>query len=170
MAAVSIAGLLLAVSGCGDDTDPVDPAPGESSPPPGQTATTWQPQAPSQPVDPGAVERDYTDVLDAAVAASGDELAWGAAQVSTEDFNGVCAVTLERVGQGAFSPDADALKQALATAIGGFDFPDLDFQNDPGGALTFVAHDSHDALFEFRSKGQTTVAVRVATAESECSS
>jgi hypothetical protein len=79
-------------------------------------------------------------------------------------------VTLERVGQGAFSPDVDALKQALAAAVAGHDFPDLATQNDPGGALTFVAHDSSDALFEFRSKGETTVAVRVATAESECGS
>jgi hypothetical protein len=136
----------------------------------GQTVTTWQPKVPAQPVDPGSVERDYADVLDASVAASGDALTWGAAQVSTGEFDEVCAVTLQRVGQGAFSPDVPALKQALAEAVGGFDFPDLASQNDPGGALTFVAHDSFDALFEFRSKGETTVAVRVATAESECSS
>ena len=170
--------LLLAVtavmvSGCGQDEGADDPSstPSSSQTPPGPPtpSTSWQPQAPAQPVDTAAVKREYDATLEAAVASVDQAVTWPSeAELSTERFAGLCVVKLERVGTGTFSPDVDALQQALATAVSGEGFDDLALENDPGGALMFVAHDSRDALFEFRSKGETTVAVRVATADSEC--
>lgn len=168
---LSIVGVLLAVAGCGQDAGDAagEPIESDAAPTtPGEPATAWQPRTPRQAVDSRAVERDYTDVLDAVVAASGDELSWSAARVTTEEFGGVCAVKLERVATGALAPDVDGLQRSLAAAVEDRGFPDLAVANDPGGALVLVAHDAHDALLELRSKGGTTAAVRVATIGAEC--
>ncbi|WP_426247333.1 hypothetical protein [Nocardioides sp. LHG3406-4] len=176
--AVPVVAAAVMVSGCGNGdgevsagSDDPSPAPTSSPTPPGPPPPTasWQPQPPGRPVETGWVRREYAATLDAAVASAGDALSWpGQAQVSAERFSGVCVVKLQRVGSGAFSPDVPALQQALATAVSAQGFADLAVMNDPGGALTFVAQDSRDALFEFRSKSETTVAVRVVTTDSEC--
>jgi hypothetical protein len=158
----------LLLTGCTGDGDPVSTESPSPTPPGQQAPSTWQPTPPAFPVDEGDVTETYAAALAAAADAVPDGLAWSDARATTELFAGVCVVKVERVGTGTLSSDVDALESALAAAVAGQGFDDLTSANDPGGALLFVAHDEDDALFEFRSKGTTTVAVRVATSESEC--
>lgn len=152
----------------------MDPGPDSTSQTPPATPgdpvspSTWQPPAPSEPVDPATVQSDYAGVLDAAIDATPADLTWSGTTVSTEVFDGLCVVKTERVGSGVLVPEVETLRDALAAAMAEHGFRDLALANDAGGALMFVAHDSSDALFEFRSKGQTTVAIRVATVAADC--
>jgi hypothetical protein len=170
----------VTVAGCGDsgsdagDTGDTDSTASESASPPGPPTprTTWQPEQPERRVEAGRVEAEYAPVLDdviAGLADVGQSEGWShRARLSTERFSGICAVTVERDATGGPPPDVDALQRSLATAVAAHGFPDLTLENDPGGALTFVAHDGNDALFEYRSKSETTLAVRVATLDSDC--
>lgn len=171
---------LLALAGCGSDdgsddgsqgADPADPSSTSSAavvPPGDQDPGSWAPTVPDQPVDPDVVT-DYEPVLDAMVAAAGDSFTFGDAELSTETFDDLCVLALVRSGTGSTPTDVAALQADLSEAVSGLGFGALVPQDDPGGAVTLVATDDADALLEFRSKGETTVAVRVATTDTQCS-
>ncbi|WP_210650932.1 hypothetical protein [Nocardioides sp. SYSU D00065] len=151
-------------------TSPASPRPSTSTP--GEQATpTWQPSRPSDPVDLRQARRTYAPVLDAAVAAldeaTGAALRWSGAEVSLERFAGVCVAKVERSGTGSVALRPADVLDAVRPAIAPHGFDDLAVADDPGGALLLVAHDA-EALLELRSRGVTTVAVRVRTTDEEC--
>lgn len=166
---------LLALAGCGSDdgssdADPTDPSStsGQAVEVPGdRDPSAWQPTVPDQPVDPDVVTA-YEPVIDAMVTAAGDAFTFGEPERSTETFGDLCVLALTRSGTGSTPTDVAALQADLSEAVSGLGFADLAPQDDPGGAVTFTATDEADTLLEFRSKGRTTVAVRVATTDTQC--
>lgn len=171
LALLTVLGLAV---GCSQGADPVESGPGSTSqaPPPTSGDPTsspgWQPSTPGNPVDPASVQSDYAAAVEAAIGATASGLTWTKATVSTEQFEKQCVVKVERVGSGVFPRDVVGLGDAVASALTDHGFPDVALQNDPDGALKFVAHDAADALFELRIKDQTTVTIRVATAATDC--
>lgn len=179
LVALVIASAITGACGSGTEGDPPPSspstpasslvAPGSQSP-----GADWRPSIPDRPVDDIAIEQQYAQVLaDAGTAIFSVEEPNGGSvgrrTVSTEQYDDVCVVKVEQPVTVSSISDPDPLKQALSAAVAPHGFADLDFANDPGGAIRFIAHDSRGALFEFRSKADTTVAVRVATADSACS-
>lgn len=173
----AVGGLVLAavlgLTGCsGDEPGDATTSPPVVGPAPGDQTPVWDAPDATTSVDPATVTADYATAVDALVAAAtdaGDDgLTWGEAEVRTEDFEGTCAVTLERVGTGTVAAHPDDLQPLLAFAASDVGFDDLAPAADPGGAVRFVATDDAGALLEWRSKTTTTVAVRVATVDADC--
>lgn len=173
---------ILATSGCTGDGDgdqvPGGGGPATSAAPPEQSLLdTWRPDEPQQPVAPRSVTRDYTEVLDATArastlaAASADpdqQVTLGRATVSTDLFNGRCVIELERSAPAPVVLVNAEVQRGLQDAVVPAGFSDVLVAADPAEALVFAAEDSDGALFEFRSSGQLTVSIRVATTRSTC--
>ncbi len=146
--------------------------PGAGTPSTGSTpqGSTRPGPAPTEPVTPNAVAQKYRATLAAAVQAAGSAFRWQEppTQAVITMFAGTCVVALEQSGTGVLPGDLSALQHALDEALHPHGFGRAYSVNDPGGAWTLVAVDSAGAQFEFRSKGATTVAVRVPAASSQC--
>ena len=162
----------LAASACSDGGEPAAPAT-SSSRTPGDPTTSWDPAAPAEPVDPAEVGSTYDVVLDAVTSAVDGQspgLSWSGSTTRTEEFEGTCAVALERSAPGSLPHRGDDTLDlsALTAAVAEHGFSDLAMADDPGGALRYLAHGADGALFELRSKDTTTVAVRVPTTADSC--
>lgn len=172
---LALAALALFATGCGDD----DPAPAPSAPEPstqqtpGDATTAWAPTVPTSPVDEAEVQEVYDDVLDdvaTAVDGQAPGLTWSAPTLRTEDFEGTCAVTLERTADGTVPPPGDDTLDLgeVDAAVRGAGFGQLTMADDPGGAVRYLAEGDAGALLELRSKDVTTLAVRVPTTVDSC--